>query len=214
MPGLSAADIAQRLQLRGGLRGVTDWLDVLVSLDVLQRSGEVVLLRVSFLQEPCSGMRWHQRHAAHQALGTTARASVRPQAGDGPAALYSNSTEADSFLAKQSTEYIGGHAVLYHDRHGQAAPTCSMHAHAPACAACAPAAARSLSGKAAVCCAPPGQLLRAARCRRTFPQLLWMEQSLRTGVQPDIARQVVAPVIDTFAGARTECTGVLTVRQQ
>lgn len=40
---------------------------------------------------------------------------------------------------------------------------------------------------------------------RTFPQLLFMEQSLRTGVQPEAARSIVAPVMDTFAGVRTVC---------
>lgn len=30
--------------------------------------------------------------------------------------LYSNSPEADTYLTLQSPDYMGGHAVLYHDR--------------------------------------------------------------------------------------------------
>eukprot|EP00775_Hariotina_reticulata_P009279 gene9279-9444_t len=36
---------------------------------------------------------------------------------------------------------------------------------------------------------------------RTFPQSVWLEDVLRTGQLPDIARQVVAPMIQTFTGA-------------
>ncbi|WIA41050.1 hypothetical protein OEZ86_004686 [Tetradesmus obliquus] len=111
LPGLSSQQVAQRLGLQTapGFRGVSDWLDVLVSLDNLLRSGK------------------------------------------GPDAVYSNSADAQRYLCKQRPEYMGGHALLYHDR--------------------------------------------------TFPQLLFMEQSLRTGVQPEAARSIVAPVMDTFAGA-------------
>lgn len=40
-PGLTAAEIAQVLQLntQPGFRGVLDWLDVLVTLGTLQRAG-------------------------------------------------------------------------------------------------------------------------------------------------------------------------------
>jgi hypothetical protein len=40
--GLTAAEISQRLQLntQTGFRGVRDWLDVLVTLDTLQRAGK------------------------------------------------------------------------------------------------------------------------------------------------------------------------------
>ncbi|KAF6250908.1 O-methyltransferase-domain-containing protein [Scenedesmus sp. NREL 46B-D3] len=71
--------------------------------------------------------------------------------GSGADALYSNSADAEQYLSSQSPDYMGGHAVLYHDR--------------------------------------------------TFPQLLFMEHSLKTGVQPAAARSLVAPVTDTFAGA-------------
>jgi hypothetical protein len=39
-------------------------------------------------------------------------------AGDGPDALYSSSSDADKYLAQQSPEYMGGHAILCHDRCG------------------------------------------------------------------------------------------------
>lgn len=42
---------------------------------------------------------------------------------------------------------------------------------------------------------------------RTFPQHNFLEQSLRTGVQPELARQLVVPVLQTFAGGchRQQC---------
>jgi hypothetical protein len=36
--------------------------------------------------------------------------------GAGPSALYCNTPDADQFLARQSPHYMGGHAILYHDR--------------------------------------------------------------------------------------------------
>jgi hypothetical protein len=44
LQGLTSLQIAERLGLQraAGFRGVTDWLDVLVSLDNLIRSGECV----------------------------------------------------------------------------------------------------------------------------------------------------------------------------
>jgi hypothetical protein len=56
-----------------------------------------------------------------------------------------------------------------------------------------------ISFKAFKCCS---SLLMLCR---TFPQLLFMEQSLRTGVQPETTRSIVAPVIDTFAGKPCAC---------
>jgi hypothetical protein len=39
-------------------------------------------------------------------------------AGEGADAVYSNSSDAEQYLCKQSPGYMGGHAVLYHDRCG------------------------------------------------------------------------------------------------
>lgn len=36
--------------------------------------------------------------------------------GVGEGACYSNSADADEHLSKQSEAYMGGHAILYHDR--------------------------------------------------------------------------------------------------
>lgn len=43
-------------------------------------------------------------------------------------------------------------------------------------------------------------MLCCAVSTRTFPQYNFLEHSLRTGVQPDIARQLVVPVLQAFAG--------------
>lgn len=37
-------------------------------------------------------------------------------AGDGADAKYANSADAGIYLAKQSPDCMGGHAILYHDR--------------------------------------------------------------------------------------------------
>ncbi|KAF8062721.1 hypothetical protein HT031_004051 [Scenedesmus sp. PABB004] len=79
------------------------------------------------------------------------------RSGEGAGARYANSPEAHAYLADQSADYMGGHAVLYHDR--------------------------------------------------TFPQLLWLEHSLRTGVQPQAASAVVASVVETFAGEAETAPG-------
>lgn len=76
-------------------------------------------------------------------------------AGVGADATYSNSTAADTYLARQSPDYMGGHAIVYHDR--------------------------------------------------TFPQFQFLEHSLRTGCQPELARQLVSPILDMFAGRSSGC---------
>lgn len=37
-------------------------------------------------------------------------------AGDGADARYANSADAGRYLARQSPDYMGGHAILYNDR--------------------------------------------------------------------------------------------------
>jgi hypothetical protein len=41
---------------------------------------------------------------------------VGDASGVGEDACYSNSADADMYLSKQSEAYMGGHAILYHDR--------------------------------------------------------------------------------------------------
>eukprot|EP00878_Enallax_costatus_P027256 GHUV01029321.1.p1 GENE.GHUV01029321.1~~GHUV01029321.1.p1 ORF type:complete len:168 (+),score=30.23 GHUV01029321.1:173-676(+) len=101
--GLTARDIATRLGLRAdaGFRGVTDWLDLLVSIGLLNRTGGTYTNTFT------------NSDAAVEDDSDARAATTSP-------VLYSNTKEADIYLAKQSLEYMGGHAVLYHDRCGHA----------------------------------------------------------------------------------------------
>lgn len=69
----------------------------------------------------------HHCHCLHIPGGPTSRtAAGNSEEDDGThsasaaaaaaPALYSNTAEADIYLAKQSPDYMGGHAMLYHDR--------------------------------------------------------------------------------------------------
>eukprot|EP00878_Enallax_costatus_P024191 GHUV01025794.1.p1 GENE.GHUV01025794.1~~GHUV01025794.1.p1 ORF type:complete len:175 (+),score=21.89 GHUV01025794.1:352-876(+) len=98
--GLTAADVAARLGLKAdaSFRGVTDWLDLLVSLGLLDRKGGS-----------------NPNTVTDSTADSEDDKDAAPTASSSPA-LYSNTTEADTYLAKQSPDYMGGHAVLYHDR--------------------------------------------------------------------------------------------------
>jgi hypothetical protein len=49
-------------------------------------------------------------------VGLCSCINVCPCAGDGQGALYSSSADAEVYLAQQSPDYMGGHAILCHDR--------------------------------------------------------------------------------------------------
>lgn len=48
--------------------------------------------------------------------------------------------------------------------------------------------------------------LSTRACCRHFPRYQFMEESLRTGLQPELANKLVTPVLQTFAGV-SSCGG-------
>lgn len=151
--GLTATEIAQQLLLntQPGFRGVKDWLDVLVTLDTLQRAGKrstpsIAQASLVALKHPSTWVHPMCQYMCgvhcctpydkfQESPRDLTRRCVPHAAGDGADARYANSADAGRYLAKQSPDYMGGHAILYNDRCaawfdvGQ--QTCLAGLHAP-----------------------------------------------------------------------------------
>jgi hypothetical protein len=94
LPGLTAQQVASRLGLQAspGFRGVTDWLDVLVSLDNLLRSGEAAQFLLIIKHIIVSSASFRAVLAAVRCV----------HAGAGAGAQYRNTADAQQYLASRA----------------------------------------------------------------------------------------------------------------